>query len=40
LKSNDILYVPDSFGRKALARGAEAAVSVGTAIAIYRTALQ
>lgn len=40
MKSNDILYVPDSFGRKALARGAEAAVSVGTAVAIYRTALQ
>jgi polysaccharide biosynthesis/export protein len=40
MKSNDILYIPDSFGRKALARGAEAAVSVGTAVAIYRTALQ
>jgi polysaccharide biosynthesis/export protein len=38
MKSNDILYVPDSPGLKALARGAEAALTVGTGVAIYRTA--
>jgi polysaccharide biosynthesis/export protein len=38
MKSNDILYVPDSVGKKALAKGAEAALSVGTSIAIFRTA--
>lgn len=37
LDSNDILYVPDSFGRKALARGTEAALGMGTQIAIYRS---
>lgn len=36
MKSNDILYVPDSVGRKALAKGAEAALGIGTAVAIYR----
>lgn len=36
MKSNDILYVPDSAGKKALARGAEAVVGVGTGLAIYR----
>jgi polysaccharide biosynthesis/export protein len=36
MKAKDILYVPDSAGRKILARGAEAAVSVGTGLAIYR----
>jgi polysaccharide export outer membrane protein len=36
LKSNDILYIPDSAGRKALARGAEAAIGIGTSVAIYR----
>jgi polysaccharide export outer membrane protein len=36
LQSNDILYVPDSKGRKALARGTEAALGIGTGIAIYR----
>jgi polysaccharide biosynthesis/export protein len=36
LRSNDILYVPDSRAKKALARGTEAAVGVGTGIAIYR----
>jgi polysaccharide biosynthesis/export protein len=36
LKSNDILYVPDSKGLRVLARGAEAAVGVGTSVAIYR----
>jgi polysaccharide export outer membrane protein len=37
MKSNDILYIPDSLGRKVLARGAEAAVGVGTSLAIYRS---
>ncbi|MDE3110798.1 MAG: polysaccharide biosynthesis/export family protein [Acidobacteriota bacterium] len=37
LKSNDILYVPDSSGKKALARGAQAALGIGTGVAIYRT---
>jgi len=36
MKSNDILYIPDSKGLKVLARGAEAAVTVGTGLAIYR----
>ena len=36
MKSNDILYVPDSAGKKALARGTEAALGIGTGIAIYR----
>ena len=30
MKSNDILYVPDSAGKKVLARGAEAAIGVGS----------
>jgi len=34
--SNDILYIPDSAGKKALARGAEAAVGIGTGLIIYR----
>jgi polysaccharide export outer membrane protein len=37
MKSNDILYIPDSLGRKVLARGAEAAIGVGTSLAIYRS---
>lgn len=40
MKSNDILYVPDSFGKKALARGGEAAVGIGTSVVIYRAAYQ
>lgn len=36
MKSNDILYVPDSAGKKALARGSEAAIGIGSGIAIYR----
>ena len=36
LESNDILYVPDSAGKKALARGSEAALGIGTSVAIYR----
>jgi polysaccharide export outer membrane protein len=38
MKSNDILYIPDSAGKKALARGAETAISIGTAVSIYRVA--
>jgi polysaccharide biosynthesis/export protein len=38
LNSNDILYVPDSLGKKALTRGAEAAVGIGTQVAIFRSA--
>lgn len=38
LKSNDILYVPDSSGKKALARGGEAALGIGTSLAVYRAA--
>lgn len=37
LKTNDILYIPDSFGKKALARGAQAAIGIGSSVAIYRT---
>lgn len=36
MKSNDILYVPDSAGRKVLAKGAEAALGIGTAVTVYR----
>ena len=38
MKSNDILYIPDSLGKKVLARGAEAAIGMATSVAIYRTA--
>jgi len=37
MKSNDILYVPVSSGKKVLARGAEAALGIGTGVAVYRT---
>jgi polysaccharide export outer membrane protein len=36
LKSNDVLYIPDSAGRKALSRGVQSALGIGTGIAIYR----
>jgi polysaccharide export outer membrane protein len=36
MKSNDILYIPDSRGLKVLARGTEAAIGIGSGIAIYR----
>jgi polysaccharide biosynthesis/export protein len=36
LISNDILYIPDSRSKKALARGTEAALGIGTGVAIYR----
>ncbi|MGA9570747.1 MAG: polysaccharide biosynthesis/export family protein [Candidatus Acidiferrales bacterium] len=38
MNSNDVLYIPDSKGLKVLARGAEAAISIGSSVAIYRTA--
>jgi polysaccharide export outer membrane protein len=37
MKSNDILYIPDSVGRKVLARSAEAAISIGSSVAIFRS---
>jgi polysaccharide export outer membrane protein len=37
LLPNDILYIPDSAGKRALARGTEAAISVGTGVALYRS---
>ena len=39
MKANDILYVPDSAGKKALARGGEAALGIGTGVAVYRIVL-
>jgi polysaccharide biosynthesis/export protein len=36
LKSNDILYIPDSRGLRVLAKGTEAALGIGTGVAIYR----
>ena len=36
MNSNDILYIPDSLGLKVLAKGAEAALQVGSGVAIYR----
>jgi polysaccharide biosynthesis/export protein len=36
MKSDDILYIPDSAGRKVLAKGAEAALGLGTGVAVYR----
>src|SRR6204780_3594429 len=36
MQSNDILYIPDSFGLKVLAKGSEAALTAGAAIAVYR----
>jgi len=38
LNSNDILYVPDSTGKKVLARGTEAALGIGTNVAVFRAA--
>jgi polysaccharide export outer membrane protein len=37
MKSNDILYVPDSLARKIAAKGAEAAISIGTGVLVYRS---
>ena len=38
VKSNDILYIPDSAGKKALARAGESAIGIGTGVAVYRVA--
>src|SRR5580692_12687607 len=38
MNSNDVLYIPDSKGLKVLARGAEAAITIGSSVAIYRSA--
>jgi len=40
MNSNDILYIPDNVGKKVLARGAEAAISIGTSVAIFRAGTQ
>ncbi|MGA2718248.1 MAG: polysaccharide biosynthesis/export family protein [Candidatus Acidiferrales bacterium] len=37
MKANDILYVPDSASRKVLARTGEAAIGIGTGVAVYRS---
>jgi polysaccharide biosynthesis/export protein len=37
MNSNDILYIPDSMGLRVLAKGSEAALQVGTGVAIYRS---
>ena len=36
LQPNDILFVPDSTGKKALRRAAEAAVQISTGLLIWR----
>ncbi len=36
LEGNDILFVPDSAGKKALRRGAEAAIQIATGLALFR----
>jgi polysaccharide export outer membrane protein len=36
LNSNDILYIPDSAGKKALAHGASAALGIGAGVALFR----
>jgi polysaccharide biosynthesis/export protein len=36
LKPDDILFVPDSAGKRALTRGAQSAIGIGTGLAIYR----
>lgn len=40
LKSNDVLYIPDSAGKKALAKGGEALFGIGTSVVIYHAAYQ
>jgi polysaccharide biosynthesis/export protein len=36
MEPNDILFVPDSAGKKALRRGAEAAIQIATGLALFR----
>jgi len=40
MKSNDILYIPDSLGLKVLAKSGETILGAGTAITIYRVGNQ
>jgi len=35
LQANDILFIPDSAGKRAFRRGAEAAIQIATGIAIW-----
>jgi polysaccharide biosynthesis/export protein len=37
LRSNDILYIPDSAGKKALAKGTAAALGIGSSVALFHT---
>jgi hypothetical protein len=39
MKSNDILYIPDSLAKKVAVRALEAAVSIGSGLLIYRSTL-
>jgi polysaccharide export outer membrane protein len=36
MQPNDILFVPDSNGKRALRRGAEAAIQIATGLALFR----
>ena len=38
LEASDILYIPDSMAKKALYKAAEAAIGIGTGVALYRVA--
>lgn len=40
MKSNDILYVPDSLGKRIAVRSAEAMVQIGSGVLIYRSSTQ
>jgi polysaccharide export outer membrane protein len=40
LEASDILYVPDSTAKKVLYKAAEAAIGIGTGVALYRVAYQ
>jgi polysaccharide biosynthesis/export protein len=36
MKADDVLYVPDNVGKKVLVKGTEAAIGIGSAVAVYR----
>jgi protein involved in polysaccharide export with SLBB domain len=38
LEASDILYIPDSMAKRALYKAAEAAIGIGTGVALYRVA--
>jgi protein involved in polysaccharide export with SLBB domain len=38
LEASDILYIPDSMAKKALYKAGEAAIGIGTGVALYRVA--